>query len=664
MNEGFMNKYAKILKESSSLPNSVNTKKYQANVVNEKNLTRSERHNRTINSISDNKKKQDKKYAQFLLLNGYTQEQVDKLADDDKLTAEIASNFVKKGEQPSVLLGKILNGSITESKKLTEGTSNFHTMSNLPLLVFGDYDDVVDFVYEQTVAQLDNPDADIFDTPEFEENMDAIDYCVLTEDDENKLKKDVDNFNRTMKNERYDKEDEEQGNNEYDDVEVVIKSGYYEAYQLYCDTKYLADWQLERTKAFFQEMKKKYHLTEFGVAYRASNGETGYRKVTESIEDVKEFLQPLVTDDGKVRAMKNSEKLPRGVKFKSSNGTAGEISFKGTDYAFAIVDGKLKVMTSAHAGSNWSETIYKKESKNTLEDYDASNFEPRQRTAVDGITWWVVYDTKANKYSTNTSFGKYKTKKAAKYAIDSYAKKYGDSKDSSKSVTEAFGDTDETTKIASLAKYLNIDAEDITNTYGHEFETPDGDYLVLDEEEARDLAEESINSSIDEMGIEAFSEEFQNWVMNNAVDTKWFDEAMRESYESYVDDIKDETDSTYDNRLIQEMYDAGILTDDDFVSDDGGNIDYKQLSDDVDVDDKGSEYVEKMCENYTDSIEWYKSNFGESDFSDVLKEHPEILDRIAIIDECINLDGVAHFIATYDGDEIELDNSLYAYRTN
>lgn len=49
---------------------------------------------------------------------------------------------------------------------------------------------------------------------------------------------------------------------------------------------------------------------------------------------------------------------------------------------------------------------------------DTSTLEPRQRTAADGKTWWVVFDTATGKYSTYTCFGKYKTKKDCQYAID------------------------------------------------------------------------------------------------------------------------------------------------------------------------------------------------------------------------------------------------------
>jgi hypothetical protein len=58
---------------------------------------------------------------------------------------------------------------------------------------------------------------------------------------------------------------------------------------------------------------------------------------------------------------------------------------------------------------------------NACEDIKASScLEPRQRTAVDGKTWWVVYDTCNKKYSTLTCFGKYATKKDCQYAINKY----------------------------------------------------------------------------------------------------------------------------------------------------------------------------------------------------------------------------------------------------
>lgn len=46
--------------------------------------------------------------------------------------------------------------------------------------------------------------------------------------------------------------------------------------------------------------------------------------------------------------------------------------------------------------------------------------EPRKRTALDGKTWWCVFDTDSMKWSTLIVFGKYKLKRDCQYAIDSY----------------------------------------------------------------------------------------------------------------------------------------------------------------------------------------------------------------------------------------------------
>ena len=52
---------------------------------------------------------------------------------------------------------------------------------------------------------------------------------------------------------------------------------------------------------------------------------------------------------------------------------------------------------------------YAKEEKKMLE--------ARKRTAVDGRTWWCVFDTSTMKWSTSLRFGKYKTKRECQFAI-------------------------------------------------------------------------------------------------------------------------------------------------------------------------------------------------------------------------------------------------------
>lgn len=210
-----------------------------------------------------------------------------------------------------------------------------------------------------------------------------------------------------------------------------------------------------------------------------------------------------------------------------------------------------------------------------------------------------------------------------------------------------------------LADYLGVDVDTIRNTYDNTYETEDGEeYLVVDEDEAYGLAKESIESYIDELGISGFTEGFQDWIKMNALDADWFEDALRESEEFYVDDIESESSNTYANRLIEEMVDAGILDESD-LDEDGLDV-----NEGVDIYDKKSEYVDYLVENAGDPFDWYVDNFGEEELDALIKEGTISIDTDAIVDEAIDLDGIAHFIATYDGDEIELDDGWYAYRTN
>ena len=43
---------------------------------------------------------------------------------------------------------------------------------------------------------------------------------------------------------------------------------------------------------------------------------------------------------------------------------------------------------------------------------------PKKRTALDGKTWWCVYDLNKHTFSTLICFGKYKTKKDCLFAIN------------------------------------------------------------------------------------------------------------------------------------------------------------------------------------------------------------------------------------------------------
>ena len=196
-------------------------------------------------------------------------------------------------------------------------------------------------------------------------------------------------------------------------------------------------------------------------------------------------------------------------------------------------------------------------------------------------------------------------------------------------------------RIEALAKLLGVEVEDLTVSKYDErtFENKEaGEYIVLTEEEAYDAAKESIKNLIEDLGLESFSEGFQEWILDTCVDKEWFDEYLEDYYTYYIDEIRDEESDyeEYETRLEEEMDDAGVDTEEEF-------LDY-------------------LIEGAGNSIEWYIDNFGYEEFKSVCKEC-DLIDWDSVIEEVISEDGIANSIATYDGKEYEVDK-YFIYRLN
>ncbi len=224
---------------------------------------------------------------------------------------------------------------------------------------------------------------------------------------------------------------------------------------------------------------------------------------------------------------------------------------------------------------------------------------------------------------------------------------------------------DEEDRIEALAQFLGLDEEekedievdDETLTYDSE------EYLVLTDSEADDWFERYQRDLWDDLGIQSFSESFQDWIINNALDKSWFEDTMNESNKFYCEDIADERSREFDNRLVEECYERGLIDDDDFEEDEDGDVDHEQCK--KDNDDLIELMVEDMNNDYDDPVEWYKDNFGEEDLSKVAIEN-NLVDLDEVIEEVKSLDGRG-CLAGWDGKEnSEKVNGewFYIYRTN
>lgn len=239
---------------------------------------------------------------------------------DDDFEEDLKDVEIKKEEEE-----------VKEEQQLNEGTSNFSGTYNIPLLIFDYYDDIVERMeYDSDYPQYeDYEDEDDFyeARDEFEEKyFDKIDYCILTDEDVENLKDDLSTLNDKIYNMSYnyyydsqyeDNLTDEQRDEAYDESlylesiskpGFVIESGYYEAYEIYNengkDIEYLNDKDRDFILKSIDDIKKKYNLTELEVAYRMSNGETGYNiKKNESV--VKEDL---TIDDDQSKPVDNKSK--------------------------------------------------------------------------------------------------------------------------------------------------------------------------------------------------------------------------------------------------------------------------------------------------------------------------------------------------------------------
>lgn len=196
-------------------------------------------------------------------------------------------------------------------------------------------------------------------------------------------------------------------------------------------------------------------------------------------------------------------------------------------------------------------------------------------------------------------------------------------------------------RVVSLLKYLNLEVKDVTiekSKYDDNVFIINGkEYMILTDKEADEVHKDYIASFVDDAGISGFSEFAQGYIFDYCIDTSWFDDAMRESFEFYIEDIRNETASCdeFSNRLEEEMAEACC--------------------------DNEDSYIEHLCLSYENAVEWYRDNFGEDSFNQAVNTNCYV-DISKISEFCIEHDGRGHSLSSYDGNELELDNEYYAYR--
>jgi len=226
--------------------------------------------------------------------------------------------------------------------------------------------------------------------------------------------------------------------------------------------------------------------------------------------------------------------------------------------------------------------------------------------------------------------------------------------------------------------YLGEDtAKEILETLGFEFDDIDdfqdnGDSLILefgsqswigfrDYSDAESFAQNYVREML-ESEPETFN---QNWLMNYVdedVAQNFFWSVYNEWNHSYAEDINSERSSQgYDSRLTDELVERGIVSEEDVLDEETGDV--KEGWDPTDYID---DFVEKMTDDQISEgqggYDHYKFNFGQDEAQKLLVEQ-NLIDFDAAADDAVNTDGVAHFLNHYDGNEYEADGT-YWYRQN
>ena len=164
-----------------------------------------------------------------------------------------------------------------------------------------------------------------------------------------------------------------------------------------------------------------------------------------------------------------------------------------------------------------------------------------------------------------------------------------------------------------------------------------GEYIVFNNyTDAENEAIEQCKQIIEECGLTEkliFEAEIQG-----LIDTQWFIDYWQELHEF----------NAYEEGI---QY---IATDEEMEQLENGEITEEEIRDN---------YFNSLQDSIKgQEMEEYKYQFGEQDFQDILIKEG-LIDIEALAQWCVDMDGLAHYLASYDGEEIE-ENGYYIYRVN
>ena len=175
------------------------------------------------------------------------------------------------------------------------------------------------------------------------------------------------------------------------------------------------------------------------------------------------------------------------------------------------------------------------------------------------------------------------------------------------------------------------------------------EYLVFDNEDsAREQAKQSMQDLFDDIGIEGWNQDFaRNYYRINPGDIRFLVDDM-------VEAERDAIEEEIQDRMSSPSWEEDEETQDMDLGDVFNNEVEERLA------DMRKDYEEKLEDDPKDFLVNELGYYSEEDF---FKQSFVSYDLDRMFNESIDVDGIAHTLATYDGEELVLDG-YYFYRHN
>ena len=186
----------------------------------------------------------------------------------------------------------------------------------------------------------------------------------------------------------------------------------------------------------------------------------------------------------------------------------------------------------------------------------------------------------------------------------------------------------------------------------------DNEYIITTEKNAEQYAYDIARSTVKDMGLESFSEDYVWHVVYNFCDEDDLERIVRESIESDIENEYNDDDMIED--LLDELEERISSFDRSEYEDEEGNI-----KEDLSIDDILKDYRDELIEdrlNDQNFIDYLIDIYGEGKSLLKFIENNVNINWDDVIEDMIKTDGLGHFLSSYDGELHYLDGKYVGWR--